>query len=151
MCHAFGTLSTSGYSPKNAGIGYYDNAYFDWVIILFMFLGGVNFILFYQALSGDLKGVKLNTEFRWYGVITLIFCVIVSLILWWENTYGSIIESLRYGFFQVVSLLTTTGFGTADYEQWPQAAQMFLYTVCFVGPSAGSTGSGIKIVYFVIS
>ena len=150
MCHAFGTLSTSGYSPKNGGIGYYDSAYFDWVITLFMFLGGVNFVLFYQALSGDLKAVKLNTEFRWYGAITLFFCVVVSLILWRENVYGSIIESIRYGTFQVVSLLTTTGFATADYELWPQAAQMFLYAVCFVGPSAGSTGSGIKIVYFVI-
>jgi trk system potassium uptake protein TrkH len=150
MTHAFGTLSTSVYSPKNAGIGYYDNAYFDWTITLFMFLGGINFILFYQALSGDWKGVKLNTEFRWYGAITLFFCVMVSLILWRENIYGSIIESFRYGSFQVVSLLTTTGFGTVDYEQWPQAAQMFLYAVCFVGPSAGSTGSGIKIVYFVI-
>ncbi|MDH3390323.1 MAG: TrkH family potassium uptake protein [Desulfobulbaceae bacterium] len=150
MCHAFGTISTSGYSTKNAGIGYYDNAYFDWVLTLFMFLGGVNFILFYQVLSRDWKAVKMNTELRWYGAITLFFCVVVSLILWRENVYGSLIESLRYGFFQVVSLLTTTGFGTADYEQWPQAAQMFLYTVCFVGPSAGSTGSGIKIVYFVI-
>jgi len=150
MCHAFGTISTSGYSTKNAGIGYYDNAYFDWVITLFMFLGGVNFILFYQALCGDWKAVKMNTELRWYGAITLFFCIVISLILWRENVYGSIIESTRYGTFQVMSLLTTTGFGTADYEQWPQAAQMFLYTVCFVGPSAGSTGSGIKIVYFVI-
>jgi trk system potassium uptake protein TrkH len=150
MCHAFGTLSTSGYSPKNAGIGYYDNAYFDWIITMFMFLGGVNFILFYQMFNGHWNAVKLNTEFRWYGAITLFFCLVVSFILWRENIYGSVIESLRYGFFQVISLLTTTGFGTADYEQWPQAVQMFLYAVCFVGPSAGSTGSGIKIVYFVI-
>ena len=150
MCHAFGTVSTSGYSPKNAGIGYYNNAYFDWVITLFMFFGGVNFIIFYQALSGDWKSVRVNTEFRWYVAVTLFFCVVVSLILWRENIYGSIIESFRYGFFQVTSLLTTTGFGTADYEQWPQAAQMFLYAVCFIGPSAGSTGSGIKIVYFVV-
>ena len=147
MCHAFGTVSTSGYSPKNAGIGYYDNAYFDWVITLFMFFGGVNFILFYHVLSGDLKSVRMNTEFRWYVTVTLFFCVIVSLILWRQNVYEGLIESFRYGFFQVMSLLTTTGFATADYEKWPQAAQMFLYTVCFVGPSAGSTGSGIKIIY----
>ena len=150
MCHAFGTISTSGYSPKNAGIGYYNNAYFDWVITLFMFLGGVNFILFYQAIKGDWKTVGMNTEFWWYVAVTLIFCAVVSLILWQADIFDSIAESLRYGFFQVISLLTTTGFGTADYEQWPQAAQMFLYAVCFVGPSAGSTGSGIKIVYFVI-
>jgi trk system potassium uptake protein TrkH len=150
MCHAFGTISTSGYSPKNAGIAYYSNAYFDWVIILFMFLGGVNFILFYQAACGNWKAICSNTEFWWYGAIVFFFCLVVSLILWRDNTYSSIIECIRYGTFQVVSLLTTTGFGTADYEKWPQAAQMFLYAVCFVGPSAGSTGSGIKIVYFVI-
>ena len=150
MCHAFGTISTSGYSPKNAGIGHYTNAYFDWVISLFMFLGGVNFIIFYHFLCGDWKAVKTNTEFSWYGAVTLFFCVVVSLIIWRENVYSSIFEAARYGTFQVISLLTTTGFGTADYEQWPQSAQMFLYAVCFVGPSAGSTGSGIKIVYFVI-
>ena len=150
ICHAFGTLSTSGYSTKNAGIGHYDNAYFDWVLTLFMFLGGVNFILFYQLLFRNWKSVRMNTEFRWYSAVTLFFCVAVSLILWRENVYSSILESFRYGSFQVTSLLTTTGFGTADYEKWPQAAQMFLYVVCFVGPSAGSTGSGIKIVYFVI-
>ena len=149
-CHAFGTISTSGYSPKNAGIGYYSSTYFDWVITLFMFLGGVNFILFYQALCGDWKAVKMNTEFRGYGIITIVFSVVVALVLWRESVYNTVFESLRFASFQVVSLLTTTGFGTADYEHWPQAAQMFLYAVCFVGPSAGSTGSGIKIVYFVI-
>jgi len=149
LCHSFGTLSTSGYSPKNAGIGYYDNSYYDWVITLFMFFGGLNFILYYQALIGDWKSVRTNTEFKWYIAATLFFCLTVSFILWTNDVYA-IGDSLRHGFFQVISLLTTTGFGTADYEQWPQAAQMFLYTVCFVGPSAGSTGSGIKIVYFVI-
>lgn len=81
-----------------------------------MFLGGVNFIIFYQLLSRGWKTVKMNTEFRWYGAVTLFFCVVVSLILWRENVYGNFLESFRYGFFQVISLLTTTGFGTADYE-----------------------------------
>jgi trk system potassium uptake protein TrkH len=150
LCHAFGTLSTSGYSPKNVGVGFYNNAYIDWVITLFMFFGGLNFILFYQAVTGHWKMIRVNTEFKWYIAVTLFFCVSVSLILWQQNVYTTIADSFRYGFFQVTSLLTTTGFGTTDYEKWPQAAQMFLYTVCFVGPSAGSTGSGIKIVYFVI-
>ncbi len=79
----------------------------------------------------------------------LFFCGMVSWILWKENTYG-LIDSIRYGTFQVTSLLTTTGFTTADYEQWPQASQMFLYAVCFIGACAGSTTSGIKIVHYVV-
>lgn len=149
-CTAFGTVSTSGYSPKNASIAFYDSAYFDWIIILFMFLGGTTFILFYQMLRGDWKALTRNTEFRWYCVILLFFCGAVSLVLWKSGNYGSFMDSVRYGTFQVMSLLTTTGFTTADYELWPQAAQMFLYAVCFIGACAGSTTSGIKIVHYVL-
>lgn len=149
LCHAFGTVSTSGYSPWNASIGHYNNAYFDWIIILFMFLGGMTFVLFYQMILGDWRALLINTEFRWYVGFMLFFCGMVSWILWKENTYG-LVDAIRYGTFQVTSLLTTTGFTTADYEQWPQAAQMFLYAVCFVGACAGSTTSGIKIVHYVV-
>ena len=150
LCHAFGTVSTSGYSPWNASIGHYNNAYFDWVIILFMFLGGMTFMLFYHMLQGNWRVVKINTEFRWYVGFMLFFCGMVSWILWKENTYGSLIDSIRYATFQVTSILTTTGFTTADYEKWPQAAQMFLYAVCFIGACAGSTTSGIKVVHYVL-
>ena len=150
LCHAFGTVSTSGYSPKNASIGHYESAYFDWVIILFMFLGGMTFMLFYHMLKGEWRVLKINTEFRWYVSFLLFFCGAVSWILWEADTYGSLADAVRYGTFQVMSLLTTTGFTTADYEGWPQAAQMFLYAVCFIGACAGSTTSGIKIVHYVI-
>jgi trk system potassium uptake protein TrkH len=149
LCHAFGTVSTSGYSPYNASIGHYNNAYFDWIIILFMFFGGTTFVLFYQVVLGDWRGLKINTEFRWYVGLMLFFCGMVSWILWKENTYG-LVDAVRYGTFQVTSLLTTTGFTTADYEKWPQAAQMFLYAVCFIGACAGSTTSGIKVVHYVV-
>lgn len=150
LCTAFGTVSTSGYSPKNASIGHYDNAYFDWVTICFMFLGGMTFVLFFQMVRGNFSEVKKNTELRWYASIFSIFCLAVSLDLWLRGTYPSFLESLRYGTFQVASLLTTTGFTTADYELWPQAAQMFLFAVCFIGACAGSTTSGIKIVHYAI-
>ena len=150
LCHAFGTVSTSGYSPKNASIGFYNSAYFDWVIILFMFLGGMTFMLFYLMLKGDWKTLKVNTEFRWYVSLLFLFCGIVSWILWKDSVYATFADSLRYGTFQVMSLLTTTGFTTADYEQWPQAAQMFLFVVCFIGACAGSTTSGIKVVHYVL-
>jgi len=150
LCHAFGTVSTSGYSPYNASIGHYDSAYFDWVIIIFMILGGTTFMLFYHGFKGNWHVLRINTELRWYVGFLLFFCLMVSSLLWQNRTYPGAADSLRYGTFQVVSLLTTTGFTTADYELWPQAAQMFLYTVCFVGACAGSTTSGIKIVHFVL-
>ena len=101
-------------------------------------------------MQGNWNVIKVNTEFRWYVGFLLFFCGIVSWILWKENTYASLIDSIRYATFQVMSLLTTTGFTTADYEKWPQAAQMFLYASCFVGACAGSTTSGIKVVHYVL-
>ncbi|MBU1138409.1 MAG: TrkH family potassium uptake protein, partial [Proteobacteria bacterium] len=150
LCTAFGTVSTSGYSPKNASIGAYNSAYIDWITTLFMFFGGLSFVLIYQVVKGDIKALKINTELRWYIGFLLFFCGAVALILWTNDTYTNIMDALRYGTFQVMSLLTTTGFGTADYEQWPQSAQMLLYIVCFIGACAGSTTSGIKVVHYVI-
>lgn len=150
LCTAFGTVSTSGYSPKNASIGHYDSSYVDWITILFMFLGGMTFVLFYQMAKGNFQGIRVNTEFRWYLGFIFFFCGAVSLILWQEQSYPGFADSLRYGTFQVMSILTTTGYTTADYELWPQAAQMFLFAVCFVGACAGSTTSGIKVVHYVI-
>ncbi len=149
LCHAFGTVSTSGYSPYNSSIGHYNNAYFDWVIIVFMFLGGMTFMIFYHGVMRNWSVIKNNTEFKWYLILMLFFCGIISWILWKENTYN-LIDSIRYATFQVTSILTTTGFTTADYELWPNSAQMFLYVVCFIGACAGSTTSGIKIVHYIL-
>jgi len=150
LCTAFGTISTSGYSPKNLSIGHYQSAYFDWVTIAFMFLGGTTFILFFQILRGDIKAIYRNTEFKWYVVLVVFFATVVALILLKNGTYDSLPQAYRFATFQVMSLLTTTGFTTADYELWPQAAQMFLFTVCFIGACAGSTTSGVKVVHYVI-
>lgn len=150
LCTAFGTISTSGYSPKNLSIGHYQSAYFDWVTIAFMFLGGTTFILFFQVLRGDIKALSRNTEFKWYVVLVVFFATTVALLLLKGGTYDSLPQAYRFATFQVMSLLTTTGFTTADYELWPQAAQMFLFAVCFIGACAGSTTSGIKIVHYVI-
>jgi trk system potassium uptake protein TrkH len=149
LCHAFGTVSTSGYSPYNASIGHYDSVYFDWIIILFMFLGGVTFMLFYHAALREWKPIKVNTELRWYLGFVAVFCLLMTWLLWRAGTY-EFWDSLRYGTFQVVSLLTTTGFTTANYELWPAAAIMLLAVVCWVGACAGSTTSGIKVVHYVV-
>ena len=142
LCHAFGTVSTSGYSPKNASIGYYNSAYFDWVIIVFMFLGGMTFMLFYHMVKGEWKIIKINTEFRWYVGFLLFFCAMVAWILWKEDTYSNLGNSIRYATFQIMSLLTTTGFTTADYEKWPQDAQMFLYASCLLYTSDAADERG---------
>ena len=150
LCTAFGTVSTSGYSPKNMSIGHYGSSYFEWITILFMFLGGVTFVLFYRMLRGDFKAVFINTELRWYICLLIFFCGAISVSLWVSNTYSDFWTALRFGTFQIVSLLTTTGFTTADYELWPQSAQMFLITACFIGACAGSTTSGIKVVHYTL-
>ena len=150
ICHAFTTVATAGFSTKNESIGYFSSSYFDWVIIIFMFLGGMTFMLFYYILKGDWDLVRLNTEFRWYTCIIIFFCGSSTLVLWMNGSYSDIFDAFRYASFQIISLLTTTGFITADYELWPQAAQMLLYIICFIGACAGSTTSGIKIVHFVI-
>ena len=150
LCTAFGSTSTAGYSPRNASIGAYNSAYTEGITILFMFLGGISFFLLYLFFHGDFKALLNNTEFKWYIIILGFLCSTVTLILWQHGTYSHLTQALRYGTFQVVSLVTTTGFGSADYEQWPQAAQMFLYISCLIGSCAGSTTSGIKIVHFVV-
>ena len=150
LCHAFGTVATAGFSPKNTSLGHYGNAYFDWVVTIFMFLGGMTFMLFYHMLKGEWNLVRINTELRWYATIVGFFCGISTLILWMNGTYDRFFDALRHASFQIISLLTTTGFTTADYELWPQSAQMLLFIVCFIGACGGSTTSGIKIVHFVI-
>ena len=149
LCHAFGTVSTSGYSTYNASMGAFDSAWFDWVTVVFMFLGGVSFVLFYQLFAGNFRRLRIDTELRWYIGFTLAFCLAVAGILYSGGVYG-FADSLRHGSFQVVSLLTTTGFTTVDYETWPNSAQMLLYVVCFIGACAVSTTSGIKVVHYVI-
>jgi trk system potassium uptake protein len=149
LCHTFGTISTSGFSPYNDSVGHYNSLWFDAVISLFMFLGGVTFLLFFSLWQRDWKTIHVNTELRWYLSITALLCGGVAAILWWNGTYPAL-ESVQYAVFQVLSLLTTTGFATADYELWPQSAQMLLVFSCFIGACAGSTTSGIKIVHYVL-
>ena len=104
---------------------------------------------FIQLIVKDWVSILINTELRWYCWIVGLFSLTVSIVIWRAGLYDGI-DSLRHGTFQTVSLLTTTGFTTADYEQWPQLAQMLLMTICFVGGCAGSTSSGIKVIHYVL-
>ena len=209
FCHAFGTMATGGFSPKNASIGYYNSVYIDVVVIIFMFIAGTNFSLHYKALKGDFGGYLKDEEFRFYLFLIILAIAALTLntmlqpvavinsvtrevdqdqIVQIENetypvvdgkisyqnqsyfvqnqqilvngtayevyqakvVYKSIGDALRFVGFQVLSIITTTGYGTADFEMWPFISQAILvFLMCF-GGCAGSTGGGMKQVRFLL-
>lgn len=145
MCHTFGTMATGGFSTRNASVGAYDSAYIDYVIVIFMVLAGTNFALHYRFLKREFGTYANNKEFRFFlAIIGIAFCIIA--IDTYFNHYHSISMTLRKSLFQVVSILTTTGFGTADYEKWAFSSQFTLFMLMFIGGCAGSTGGAIKVV-----
>jgi len=149
VCHSFTTMATGGYSTKQASIAFFTSPYIQYVITIFMFLAGTNFTLSYLALNGKLKKAWANEEFRWYGFFVLFFTAIITLGLM-RNTNTGFEHSFRESLFQVVSIITTTGYATADYLKWPAIMTVFLFSLFFFGGSAGSTGGSIKIVRIVL-
>ena len=149
LCHAFATLATGGFSTRNASVGAFDSAYIDWVVTFFMFLAGVNFSLHYHALRGRLREYFRNEEFLCYLGLTLGVTGLLVVINQ-GRSYLSLADNLRYSAFQTTSILTTTGFGTANYETWPVLAQYLLVFLMFVGGCAGSTGGGIKVARILL-
>ncbi len=150
LCHSFATLATGGFSTRNASVAAYDSAYIDGVITLFMILAGVNFTLHFQLLRGRLQELHRNEEFRCYIGIILVTTAIIMLFNGATGTYQNLGENLRYSIFQVSSIITTTGFGTADYETWPVLAQYLLIMLMFIGGCAGSTGGGMKVARILL-
>ncbi len=144
VCHAFATMATGGFSNRNASVGGFGSAYLDWVITVFMFLAGVNFTLHYAVLTGGGRRALRNEELRAYALLAL-GATAILVVANAGRVYGNPLENLRYSAFQAVSILTTTGFGTADYEKWPVVCQVLLVLLMFVGGSAGSTGGGMKV------
>ncbi|MFQ5583883.1 MAG: TrkH family potassium uptake protein [Calditrichia bacterium] len=145
LCHTFGTMATGGYSTKNASIGAYNSAYIDYVVIFFMILAGTNFSLHYRFLRGDFKTYFRSEEFLFFLSILGVATVFIGGFTYTQNYY-SVSETLQKTLFQVTSILTTTGYGTADYEQWSFGAQIILFLLMFVGGCAGSTGGGMKVM-----
>ena len=145
LCHTFTALSTGGFSTKNASIAFYASAQIEWTIIISMFVGGINFALhFFSFKNRNPLVYWKNAEFRLYAGIILAASLLVFLSLggpWQSAGWG---DSLRAAFFQIVSIVTTTGFATADYNFWPHTAMVLLLLMMFVGGSSGSTGGGIK-------
>lgn len=146
--HAFGTAGTGGFSCRNLSVGAYDSAYFDIVIGVFMLLFGVNFNLYFFLLIRRFRDVFRSEELRAYlGIVAAAVVAITVDIL---HLYGSFASSLRYAFFQVASIITTTGFATADFNTWPSFSKAILVTLMFIGACAGSTGGGIKVARIII-
>ncbi len=149
VCHTFGTMATGGFSTRNGSIGSYGSAYFDWVITVFMMIAGANFALHYLFLKGRSRRYYQDPEFRFY-LFTILGVTLVMTLLLRSGTYTSWSLSLRDSVFQVVSILTTTGYTTADYEQWSLAAQFILFALMFFGGCAGSTGGSIKCIRILL-
>jgi trk system potassium uptake protein TrkH len=149
LCHTFSTMATGGFSPKNQNIEFYQSPFVEFSITFFMFLAGINFSLHYRFLKGDLKAFWRDSEFRFYGFVILIGTLLISYNLW-ANIPKDFYDSFRLAIFQVVSILTTTGFTTADFAKWPPFSQNMLLMLMFIGGCAGSTGGAIKCVRFFV-
>ena len=146
LCNSFATAGTGGFSISSAGIGEYGSAYIEMVIAVFMLLFGVNFNLFYLILLGHIKEVFKSEELRWYIAIVGATTAIITANIF--ATFGK--SSFRYAFFQVSSIITTTGFATADYNHFPELSKTLIVLLMFIGACAGSTGGGFKVSRLII-
>jgi trk system potassium uptake protein TrkH len=145
LIHSFGTLATGGLSSRNSSIAYYRSAYIDCVIMIFMLLSGVNFSLHYKVFAGKFREVWRDTELKAYALIFFVSAFVIALNLWGKK-YASFGESFRYAGFQTASILTTTGYTTADYDVWPGFSRLIIFLLMFVGGCAGSTSGGVKVI-----
>jgi trk system potassium uptake protein TrkH len=143
VCHAFGTMATGGFSTRNVSIAAYDSAYIDYVISFFMLVAGLNFALHFQLFRGRPLVLWRDPEFRFFGILVLLLTAVVVVATYGVN-YFTWADAARFGVFQVASIITTTGYATADYELWLPLPQGVLLLCMFVGGCAGSTAGGIK-------
>jgi len=150
VCHSMATLSTGGFSTKQASVAAF-SPYIQYVVIIFMFVAGINFSLTYFAIAKqNPKRLLKNEEFRWYfyGVVAL--TVLVTLVVYFAVEGISLEQAFRDSLFQIVAIVTTTGFATADYTSWATCVTFLFFILLFVGGSAGSTSGGIKVVRFLV-
>lgn len=142
FCIAFGTAGTGGFAIKNSSMGGY-SYFLQTVVTVFMFLFGVNFSLYYMLLLRKFKAVFKNEELRLYFGIAASSIILIAINI--SRMYNTVYESVHHAAFQVVSIMTTTGYGTVDFEQWPAFSKAILLSLMFIGASAGSTGGGLKV------
>lgn len=152
LCHAFGTMATGGFSTYNSSLGQFNSPLIEYTTIIFMILAGTNFTLLYLVLLRRAGKIFQDVEFRTYLGIIL---VVTSAVIFFgmrarDSGFDSFGNSARYGLFQVVSILTTTGYGTADFNGWNNFGRGILLLLMFVGGCAGSTGGGMKVIRHIL-
>ncbi|MEI3525823.1 MAG: TrkH family potassium uptake protein [Eubacteriales bacterium] len=148
VIHTFSTAGTGGFSDRNASVAAFNSAYIDGVITVFMLLFGINFNLYFLLLMKNIKGFFRNEELRTYlGIVAAAIALITINIM---NLYGGVLHAFRYAAFQVVSVITTTGFVTANFDLWPEFSKTILLLLMVVGACAGSTGGGMKVSRIMI-
>lgn len=149
ICHSFTTMATGGFSTKQASIAYWSSPYIQYVIIVFMFLAGTNFTLSYLVIKRKFSIAFKDEEFKYYCFFIFAFTAIIFGGLLLSNQIG-VEKAFRDSLFQVLTIITTTGFATVDYLKWPPVLTMVIFLLFFFGGSAGSTGGGIKIMRIVV-
>lgn len=150
VCHSFTTIATGGFSTHTTSILFFESAYVEGVIILFMFLAGINFTLHFQALNGNFKTVLRNEELHLYTAVVLCATFIIVAANTLAGSSQELLKNFRDALFIVVSNITTTGFGTADYDLWPPVCKIVIIALMFIGGCAGSTAGGIKEVRILL-
>ena len=148
LSHAFATLGTGGFSTRNSSIGSYNSVAIDVIIMIFMFLAGINFSLYFYVITRKFRDIGTNSEFKAY--IAIIFILIIAVVISLRGYYSNFGDTLRYSSFQVISLMTTTGFSTADFMQWPAVTQFLLFITFFIGGCSGSTSGGVKVIRWLV-
>lgn len=148
ICHALTTLAAGGFSPHPSSIMGYQNAAAEWIICAFMFLAGANFALHYRALRGNFRAVAKDEELRAYIGIVVVAAILVAIFL--GSSAGGIVDRARIALFQVLSIMTTTGYASVDFQLWNDQAKTVLLVLMFIGGCAGSAGGGPKVVRQVL-
>lgn len=149
IIHALGTAGTGGFSNMNSSVAAFNNPAVEWIIAIFMMIFGVNFTLYYQVVKGNIKNALNNEELKYYVLIIVVAVVFITINI--LDIYDwNIGEAIRASTFQVSSIVTSTGFATADFNLWPTMSKMIIMFLMLVGAMAGSTGGGIKTIRFVI-
>ena len=141
----FGTMGAAGFTPTNQSIETFHSAYVEWICIIFMFIAGGNFALYFKLLQKKLGRVFRDGEYRLYFMIVFISGMLAAMNLFANGVFG-LHDSIRHAFFQIVSIITTTGFYSTNYNLWPMFPQMLMFLMMFIGGCAGSTGGGIKVI-----
>jgi len=148
LCHSFATIATGGFSTKNTSLIDFSPA-IQYIVIVFMFLSGMNFALHFLVVLGKYRKVWRNEEFRWYTGLSLGISLVIALFA--LNVFNNDFElAFRHALFQVVSIITATGFASADYEVWPTVCVALIFCSMFIGACVGSTGGGVKVARYVV-